>query len=209
MAISPFIVWQVTDVKRYLAGQASMQPQDTRQLVVERLSDQVSEALSKALAGQNLSALVTADHTDILEKVAHQVSSDMEKQVGVAVRKIGLLDVNWPESGRSTVYARMKADFASRVDAIVASGKAKAAETRAETDAQSTLLLAAAYRNSQKTRADGDAKASAIYAAAYGKNPEFYRFYRSLKAYRNSFGSGDLLVLSPDSDFFRYFRKAN
>ena len=106
-------------------------------------------------------------------------------------------------------YRRMEAER-TRVAKELRSRGAEAAEIiRATADRQRTVLLAEAYKQAQETRGDGDAKAAEIYAKAYNQDPEFYSFYRSLDAYKVSFGAdGDVLVLEPDSDFFHYFKNA-
>ncbi|MDH3948030.1 MAG: protease modulator HflC, partial [Gammaproteobacteria bacterium] len=98
----------------------------------------------------------------------------------------------------------------TRVAKDLRSRGAEAAEIiRANADRQRTVLLAEAYKQAQETRGDGDAKATEIYAKAYNRNTEFYSFYRSLDAYKQSFGAeGDVLVIEPDSDFFKYFKDA-
>ncbi len=91
-----------------------------------------------------------------------------------------------------------------------ATGRAQAEEQRAGADRERTVILADAYRDGQKIRGEGDARAAATYAKAYNKDPEFYSFYRSIDAYRKSLGkSGDLLVLDPDNDFFRYLNQSD
>jgi membrane protease subunit HflC len=103
----------------------------------------------------------------------------------------------------------MRAERTRVANELRSTGFAEAEKIRADADKQSTVIIAEAYRDAEKLRGQGDAEASGIYAQAFGQNPEFYKFYRSLEAYRASFKSkNDVLVVDPDSEFFKYFKKA-
>jgi membrane protease subunit HflC len=105
------------------------------------------------------------------------------------------------------VYDRMKAERGRVANELRSSGSAESEKIRADADRQRTVILAEAFRDAEKTKGEGDAKASAIYAEAFGKNPEFYKFYRSLEAYRATFKThSDVMVLDSNSEFFKYFR---
>jgi membrane protease subunit HflC len=105
------------------------------------------------------------------------------------------------------VYDRMKAERTRVANELRSTGSAESEKIRADADRQRTVILAEAFRDAEKIKGEGDAKASEIYAQAFGKNPEFYKFYRSLEAYRTTFKNrGDVMVLDSSSDFFKYFR---
>ena len=104
-------------------------------------------------------------------------------------------------------YASMQQSFGRLARQLRGEGEKDALRIRAEADRRRTEIIAEASREALKIRGDADARAAAVYAAAYGRNPEFYAFYRSIQAYKNSLGKeGDILVVSPDSEFFRYLR---
>jgi len=106
-----------------------------------------------------------------------------------------------------SVYRRMEAERRAVASQLRSQGASEAEKIRAEADKDREVIIAEAYRDAQRVKGEGDAKASAIYAKAYSENAEFYSFYRSLEAYRASFRSrSDLLVLEPNSDFFRYLK---
>jgi len=110
---------------------------------------------------------------------------------------------------RNSVYQQMAAERARIAAERRATGRASAEEKRAAADRTRTVILAEAYRESQEIRGEGDAKAAEIYADAYNRDPEFYAFYRSIDAYRKSIGkSGDVLVLDPNNEFFRYLNQS-
>lgn len=143
----------------------------------------------------------------LMMSVAEEVNASTIKDLGIEVVDIRVKRVDWPDQVRGRVFDRMRAERARESAEHRAEGREAAARIRAAADRERTEILAEAYADAQKLRGEGDAKAAHIYAKAYSENPEFFRFYRSLKAYRNSFDSpDDLLILSPDSEFFRYLK---
>ena len=117
--------------------------------------------------------------------------------------------VEYVEQINTSVYDRMKAERTRVANELRSTGSAESEKIRADADRQRTVILAEAFRDAEKIKGEGDAKASEIYAQAFGKNPEFYKFYRSLEAYRSTFKNhGDVMVLDSGSEFFKYFRGA-
>jgi membrane protease subunit HflC len=111
---------------------------------------------------------------------------------------------------KNAVYAQMKAERSRVAAELRAEGRADAERIEAEADRQRTIILSDANRDSEKIRGEGDAQAAEIYARAYERNPEFYAFYRSINAYKESMGrSNDLLVLDPNNEFFRYLNQSS
>ena len=143
------------------------------------------------------------------------VTGDLLSDAGRAVRQLGveLIDVrvrriDLPDEVTDSVYRRMQKSFAAQAAKLRAEGQASAEAMRADADRQRTEIVATAQREAQGIRGEGDAQATDIYARTYSRDPEFYRFYRSLQAYRNSLGRDtDVIVISPDSDFFHYLQK--
>ena len=135
--------------------------------------------------------------------------SDEAKQIGVDIIDVRLKRVDYVEQINNSVYDRMKAERTRVANELRSTGAAESEKIRADADRQRTVILAEAYRDAEKIRGEGDAKASQIYAQAFGQNPEFYKFYRSLEAYRASFRNrSDVMVVDPNSEFFKYFRNA-
>jgi membrane protease subunit HflC len=122
---------------------------------------------------------------------------------------VRLKRVDLPAEVSASVYRRMEAERRRVANELRSTGAAESERIRADADRQREIIVAEAYRDAQKVRGEGDAKAAAIYAAAFQQNPEFYSFYRSMEAYKASFRSkSDLLLLEPNSDFFKYLRDA-
>ncbi|MGB5346355.1 MAG: protease modulator HflC, partial [Woeseia sp.] len=125
--------------------------------------------------------------------------------LGVELIDVRVKQVEFPDEVRNSVYQQMREERARVAAERRAEGRERAEQLRSTADRERTVILAEAYRDSQKLRGEGDAGAAELYAEAYNQDPEFYAFYRSIDAYRNSIGeSGDLIVLDPKNDFFRY-----
>jgi membrane protease subunit HflC len=152
------------------------------------------------------------DETDQREKlmnsVAQEVNAATLEDLGIEVVDVRVKQVDWPDQVRGRVFDRMRAERARDAAEHRARGREDAERIRAAADRQQTQTIAQAYEEAQRLRGAGDARATAIYANAYGKDEEFFRFYRSLQAYRESFDSKeDVLILSPDSEFFQYLKQ--
>jgi membrane protease subunit HflC len=125
----------------------------------------------------------------------------------VQIVDVRLKRVDLPQQVSESVYRRMEAERKRIANEQRSLGAAESERIRADADRQREVILAEAYRDAQKIKGEGDAKATEIYSKAFSQNPEFYAFYRSLEAYRSTFrGKNDLLLLQPDSDFFRFFK---
>lgn len=208
--VNAYVVWQVSDAGRYVAAaRGLMNAEAIRQSVQAQLTDSVNDALTKMLAAEDMTTLVSGDHQQAFAQLQAALNKAQASKLGISVQQLGLLNVTWTKDALAAVHAQMQQQASAEADQRLAASREQAAQLKADADANTTTLLADAYRKAQSIRAEGDAKAGAIYAAAYSKNPEFYRFWRSLEAYRKSFDSKrDVLVLGPNSDFFRYFRDA-
>lgn len=152
------------------------------------------------------------DETDQREKlmnsVAEEVNAATMEDLGIEVVDVRVKQVDWPDQVRGRVFDRMRAERARDAAEHRAQGREDAERIRASADRQQTQIVAQAYEEAQRLRGAGDARATTIYANAYGKDEEFFRFYRSLQAYRESFDSKeDVLILSPDSEFFQYMKQ--
>lgn len=201
LIVDYYVKWRIKDAGRYSQAFGA----DTS-AAGQRLSDIVKDGIKNAVAQRTLQQIVSAERTaftgDMFDRASKSAESLGLELVDARVQKIGL-----PPDVESRVYASMQQSFGRLARQLRGEGEKEALRIRAEADRKRTELLAVAARDSLKMRGEGDAKAAALYSAAYGRNPEFYSFYRSLQAYKNSLGKeGDLMVVSPDSDFFRYLR---
>ena len=201
LIVDYYVKWRIRDAGRY----AQSFGVDT-EAAGQRLADIVKDGIKNAVAQRTLQQIVSAERTaftgDMFERASKSAESLGLELVDARVQKIGL-----PPDVESRVYASMQQSFGRLARQLRGEGEKEALRIRAEADRKRTEILSAAARDALKLRGEGDARAAALYSAAYGRNPEFYSFYRSLQAYKNSLGKeGDLMVVSPDSDFFRYMR---
>ena len=143
-----------------------------------------------------------------MSTITKQANAQVEKY-GISIVDIRIKRIDLTTKISNDVYRRMKSEREQFAADIRAKGKEASERKKADADKQRTIIVANAYKNAQYLKGEGDAKAAEIYANAYKKDREFYSFYRSLDAYKNSFsGQGDMMVIEPNSDFFKYFKKS-
>jgi membrane protease subunit HflC len=198
-----FVKWRISDVSTYYKAMAG-----NERTAAERIYTTLNDGLRGEFSSRNIQEVISGERRMIMSDMTKQ-ANDQLGRFGIEVVDVRVKRIDFTETISESVYRRMEAER-TRVAKDLRSRGAEAAEIiRASADRQRTVLLAEAYKQAQETRGEGDAKAADIYAKAYNQNPEFYSFYRSLDAYRKSFGTaGDVLVIEPDSDFFNYFKDA-
>lgn len=169
------------------------------------LSERVNTALRNEFGKRTIQEVVTEDRIALM-KALTKVSDTQAAELGVEVLDVRVKKIDLPPEVSESVYNRMRAERERVARDLRAKGAEAAERIRADADRQRTVIIADAYREAEETRGMGDGRAAEIYAAAYERNPNFYAFYRSLDAYRRTFAQKDsTLVLSPDSEFFRFF----
>src|SRR5687768_3794239 len=196
-----FVKWRIIDVKQYYVS-----VRGDEMLAQTRLSQTVNSSLRDEFGNRTVHDVVSGERDKIMEIMRQKADADARK-IGVEVVDVRLKRVDLPQEVSESVYRRMEAERKRVANELRSTGSAESEKIRADADRQREVILAQAYRDAQKIKGDGDAKATAIYAGATQTNPEFYTFYRSLEAYRQSFKSkNDVLVLEPNSEFFKYLR---
>lgn len=199
--VDSFVKWKIDDVGRFYTAVAG----DAIQAGL-RLEQIIKDGLRSEFSKRTINEVVSGERAQIMSILSNNANQEAQR-IGISVIDVRVKRIDLPAEVSNSVYRRMEAER-SRVARDFRSRGAEAAERiRADADRQRTVILAEAYRDAETSRGEGDAKAAEIYALAYGKDSEFYAFYRSLNSYRSVFSQqGDMLVLEPDSDFFRYFR---
>ena len=173
-------------------------------LAQTRLSQTVNSSLRDEFGNRTVHDVVSGERDKIMEIMRQKADTDARK-IGVEVVDVRLKRVDLPQEVSESVFRRMEAERKRVANELRSTGSAESEKIRADADRQREVILAEAYRKAQETKGEGDAKASAIYAAAFQPNPEFYAFYRSLEAYKQSFkNKSDLMVVDPSSEFFKY-----
>ena len=171
----------------------------------QRLSSIISASLRRIVGNVELQAVISSQRANIMKQIRDDVNQEA-KGFGIDVVDVRLRRADLPQENEDAIYARMKAERQREAAQYRAQGAQQAQQIRADADRQRIEIIADAQRQAQILRGEGDAESIKIYADAYNKDPNFFAFYRSLQAYRDSLsGQGTTLVVSPDSEFFKYF----
>lgn len=202
LLIDSYVKWRISDPRLFYVTFGA-----TDRGAVERLQAQIRDALNASVNVRTVKEVVSTERDAIMREVLTAVEA-RARPLGVEVIDVRLRRIDFAPEISESVYRRMEAERTQEANRLRATGAAESERIRAEAERQREELLADAYAQAQAIRGQGDGEAAAIYSDSYGKNPEFYRFYRSLEAYRSAFSKQtDTLVISPDSDFFKYWGK--
>src|SRR5690554_1311283 len=200
LLIDSYVKWRIDDPRLFYVTFGS-----SDRAATERLQAQIRDALNAAVNVRTVKDVVSTERDTIMREILSNVQG-RARPLGVEIVDVRLRRIEFAPEISESVYRRMEAERKQEANRLRASGAADGERIRAQADRQRQEMLAKAYAEAQAIMGEGDAVAANIYAQAYGKNPEFYNFYRSLEAYRSAYGGkGDALVLSPDSDFFKFW----
>ncbi|MEK7438596.1 MAG: protease modulator HflC [Pseudomonadota bacterium] len=200
LLVDTFVKWRINDARQYYKSVGDEVQAQTR------ISQTVNATLREEFGKHTVQEVVSEDR-DVIMKVVRERANLDAKQIGVEIIDVRLKRVDLPQEVSDSVYKRMDAERKSVANQLRSEGSAASERIRAEADKEREVIIANAYKDAQRIKGEGDAKAAAAYAQAYGQDSEFYAFYRSLEAYRSSFKDrSDVLVLEPNSDFFKYLK---
>mgnify|MGYP000141277177 CR=1 FL=1 len=198
-----FVKWRIDDPLTFYKTMAG-----SERTAQERIFTIINDNLRAEFSNRTIQEVISGERSEIM-RASTKVLNERVHEFGIAIVDVRIKRIDYEKQISESVYRRMASERTRVAKDLRSKGAESAEKIRAGADRKRTVLLAEAYDQAQTIRGDGDAKASEIYAKAYKKNPEFYSFYRSLEAYRNSFSSkNDVMVLEPDSDFFSYFKKS-
>jgi membrane protease subunit HflC len=201
LVVDSFVKWRVDDVARYYVTVSGDITAAQR-----RLAQRVNNSLREEFGKRNVQDVVSGDRSQIMN-VVQQATDEQAREIGVEVVDVRLKRVDLVDEVSEAVYQRMEAERSRVAKELRSQGAEEAERIRSDADRQRQIIVANAERDGQKLRGQGDADATRIYAEAFGRDDSFYGFYRSLNAYETTFSNkGDLLVLEPDSEFFKYFK---
>lgn len=196
-----FVKWRIEDPERFYTS-TSGDVRNANALLLRIIQD----GLRAEFGRRTIQEAVSGERSQIMEILGRE-ANNRAQELGLTVVDVRIKRIDLPPEVSESVYQRMDAERARVARQLRAEGSESAERIRADADRQRTVLQAEAFQQAETLRGEGDAEAAAIYAAAYRQDAEFYAFYRSLQAYRESIGRGnDLLLISPDSRFFRYLR---
>ncbi|HET7924511.1 MAG TPA: protease modulator HflC [Rhodanobacteraceae bacterium] len=205
VSVDFFVKWRVADPSTYYTAVGG---DETR--AQQRLAPTVKNGLRTAINSRTLQEVVSSARTDLTQALVQAANKDAEN-LGIQIVDVRIKRIDLPEESLvlRSVYERMRSERKQVADALRAEGNEAALRIKSNADRQAQVLKAEAYRDAAKTRGEGDAKAAEIYAGAYGHDPDFYAFYRSLEAYRDSLTTQNgVLVLDPKSEFLRYLSES-
>jgi membrane protease subunit HflC len=200
--VDSFAKWRITNAAQFYRSTGGSVARTER-----LLSEQINTNLRNEFGKRTIQEVVSEDRQDVMDSITRAIDRGAA-DLGIEVVDVRVKKIDLPPEVSESVYERMRAERERVARDLRATGAEAAERIRADADRQRTVLLAEAYRTSEQLRGEGDAQAAQTYANAFNQNAEFFSFHRSLSAYRTAFGEGgDLMVLEPDSEFFRYFHQ--
>ena len=201
--VDAFVKWRVIDVEKFYTA-TSFDLVRAERILAER----VNEGLRNQISRRDMHEVVSGERDQLMAELTADLNRVMGTAAGVEVVDVRVKRIDLPRDVSAAVYDRMNSERKIEARQYRATGEELALGIVADADRQTVVISAEAYREAEQTRGDGDASSAAIYADAYNKDPEFYTFYRSINAYVNVFSNkGDMLVLDPSNEFFRYLKK--
>jgi membrane protease subunit HflC len=202
LTIDYYIKWRIIDAETFYQATSGGDEGRAESLV----GDTIQDGIKNAVAGRTLRDIVISDRQQVTGEFMKDASAKLLR-LGIELVDVRVQRIDLQEEVASSVYDSMKRTFEGIAQTQRGEGSREAQIVRSEAERKRTELIAESLANAQRIRGEGDAIAAATYAGAYNRNPEFYSFYRSLQAYRSALGrDGDVMVISPDSEFFRYFK---
>jgi len=200
LMVDAYAKWRIIDVRKYYTA---TQGEETR--AQSLLGQRINDGLRNEIGRRDMHEVVSGERDQLMEALTRELNNVAKSELGVEVVDIRVKRIDLPAEVSPKVYERMKSEREREAREHRSRGQELAEGIRASADRERTIIQSEAYRDAERLRGEGDAVAAQVYADAYNRNPEFYAFWRSLAAYENSFrNKSDVLVISPDSDFFKY-----
>ena len=201
--VDAYAKWRIKDVRSYYTASSG-----DRFRTTTLLENLVNQGLRDEIAARSLHEVVSGERDQLMTQLTADLNKKTQVELGIELLDVRVKAIDLPDELSTSVYERMKTERNQEASEIRSQGKELAEGIQADADRQKIVIEAEAYREAEMLRGEGDAESARVYANAYSKNPEFYSFTRSLKAYTETFSSSDMLLLEPDSDFFRYLKDA-
>jgi membrane protease subunit HflC len=199
--VDSYTKWRISNAAQFFRSTGGNVARTSR-----LLSERVNTSLRNEFGKRTIQEVVSDDRLALMALLTKEVNENAQ-DLGIEVVDVRVKKIDLPPEVSESVYSRMRAERERVARDLRAQGGEAAERIRADADRQRTVIVAEAFRESEETRGEGDARAAQIYANAFNQDREFYAFFRSLSAYRSSLGQErDVMVLEPDSDFFRFFR---
>ena len=205
VVVDSFVKWRIVDTEKFFISTGGAMASANL-----RLAQNNQDALRTEFSKRTIIEVVSDEREAIMASVKSKLKTIAEDEFGIEVIDVRIKRIELAQEVRNSVYSRMETERKSIANKFRSEGAEEAEKIQAFADKERTIILANAYRDSEKIRGEGDAISASNYAEAYNQDSDFYSFYRSLESYKKSFSEqGDILVLNPESEFFRYFNPAN
>ena len=201
LIVDAFVKWRIKDVETYYTATSGDENRAN-----SLLSSRIETNLRNQFGERTLNQVVSGEREDLMDQVNRALSVVAERELGIEILDIRIKRIDLPTEVSASVYDRMRSERLRLARELRARGLELAEGIRADADRQRTVITANAFSSAEIVRGEGDAEAASIYASAFNQDQEFYSFVRSLNAYRESFSGGDILVMEPNSEFFRFFQ---
>lgn len=202
--VDSFAKWKVAEVEKYYTATGGDENRANG-----LLAQRINTGLRNEVANRTMHEVVSGERDQLMENLTASLNQIAQEELGVEVVDVRVKQIDLPPEVSRSVFQRMNAEREKEAREHRSKGRELAEGIRAAADRERTIIEATAYRDAEFLRGEGDAEATSTYAAAFNQDPEFYAFTRSLKAYQQAFGSkGDVMLVEPDSDFFRYLKDA-
>ena len=200
LIVDSYAKWKIANVETYYKATNGVE-----RTAANRLAKRVNDGLRNQFGSRTLREVVSGERDLLMKNITEDLNGSVREELGIEIVDIRVKRIDLPSEVSNQVFRRMTAERDKEAQELRSTGKEKAERIRASADRERTIELANAYRDSEELRGEGDAKAASVYADAYQQDPEFYAFIRSLNAYKSAFSNkGDILLVEPDSDFFKY-----
>ena len=202
LEVDSYAKWRIVDV-----GQFYVATRGNTATAGSLLAERINDGLRDQIGNRNLQEVVAGERDQLMLDLTAELNETTAADIGIEVVDVRVKRIDLPDDVRSSVYERMITERNREAQELRSRGEELAIGIRADADRQAVIFEAEAYRDAERIRGEGDAEATSVYAEAYTRDPEFYAFTRSLNAYRETFSSkGDVLLLDPDSDYFKYLK---
>ena len=202
LIVDSYVKWRVANVDRYYTATGGDELEANR-----LLTSRVDNGLRNKFGERTVYEVVSGERDQLMAEITRELDNIAKDELGIEIVDVRVKAVDLPGEVSNAVYSRMASEREREARELRSRGRELAEGIEADADRQKTIIEADAYRQAQAIRGEGDAEAARIYASAFNLDPEFYAFYRSMNAYRSSFANkDDLLVIEPDSDFFRFLK---
>ncbi|MBL1272547.1 MAG: protease modulator HflC [Oceanospirillales bacterium] len=200
--VTSYIAWKIRDVDQFYRATGGDEFR-AQSLLLSR----VDNGLRDEFGVRTMHEVVSGQRDELMHTLRDRVNETSVKEFGIDVKDIRVKAIEFPGQVSENVYRRMATEREKLAQEFRSRGRELGEGIRADADRQKTVTLAAAFASAEETRGEGDGEAARIYAEAYGSNPEFYSFYRSLQAYRNTFSSkDDIMVIDSNSEFLKFMK---